>query len=104
MAEGPNPTRPGIGNHLGGPPPARDPANPRREIDRVFGVHAPVILGVPIELGHGCLPVESQLAEHVLRIWREDSPTPRGKCAIVCWSPMASIGTSLKTSWWRATC
>jgi hypothetical protein len=35
----------------------------------VFGVDAPVIEGLPIEVGHGCKSVEWQLAEHVRRIF-----------------------------------
>src|SRR5215471_8178554 len=66
-----NPTTPSI--PLGGPPPLLDPANPRRsDIDKVFGVHAPIICELPIEIGHGALKLEAQLAEHVLRIYRDD--------------------------------
>jgi hypothetical protein len=48
---GPNPTTPGPHNHLGGPP--RPPLT---------------IEGLTIEDGHGALPVEHQLADHLYRI------------------------------------
>lgn len=63
-----NPTTPGMHNHLHPPEALPDPSNPRKAIDRVFGVDAPIIEGIPIEVGHGSLPVEVQLAEHVARI------------------------------------
>ncbi len=63
-----NPTTPGIHNHLTPPARAHDPANPRKAVDRVFGDQAPIIEGLPIEVGHGALPTEAQLAEHVVRI------------------------------------
>jgi hypothetical protein len=72
MAERPdNKAVPGMHHHLGGRPPARDPATPRGEIDRVFGTEAPVICGCAIEVGSGAMPVEWQLAEHVVRIYRD---------------------------------
>jgi hypothetical protein len=55
-----------------GRPATGRPTNERREIDKVFGVDAPIICGLPIEVGSGALEVEQQLAEHVLRIRRED--------------------------------
>jgi hypothetical protein len=51
-----NPTKAGMQNHLGGP---------RRK--------PPTIEGLRLEDGHGHLPIEQQLAEHVLRIKYEDS-------------------------------
>jgi hypothetical protein len=67
-----NPTTPGSHNHLHPPVRPHDAANPRREIDKVFGDEAPVIEGLPIEVGHGAKPVEWQLAQHLLRVLRED--------------------------------
>jgi len=61
---------PGIGNHIS--PRRRPPDSSRKSIDAVFGEDAPVIEGLPIEIGVGALPVEEQLAEHALRIWRTD--------------------------------
>lgn len=71
MAETANPTTPGMHNHVGGRPPARDPANPRGEINSVFGVHAKVIEGCVIEDGHGAQSVEQQLAAYLARVQRE---------------------------------
>jgi hypothetical protein len=67
-----NPTTPGAHNHLGGRPPARDPANPRGDFDRVFGVDAPLICRCPIEVGSGARSTEWQLAQHLVRIRSED--------------------------------
>jgi hypothetical protein len=64
-----NPTTPGPHNHLGSRPAPRDPATEHRLIDKVFGVDAPIIETLPIEIGSGCMPVEWQLAEHVLRVF-----------------------------------
>lgn len=55
-----------------GRPPTGKPENHRVHIDQVFGVDAPVIEGVAIEVGSGAKSVEWQLAEHVVRISRED--------------------------------
>jgi len=63
-------TTPGLHNHLS---PRIRPADPsRRHIDAVYGEDAPVIEGIPIEIGVGALAREEQLAEHALRIWRTD--------------------------------
>jgi hypothetical protein len=48
------------------------PTNERRHIDQMYGTEAPIICGLPIEVGSGALEVEQQLAEHVLRVHRED--------------------------------
>jgi hypothetical protein len=72
MGDTANPTTPGPHNHLARLPAPRDPANPRAEIDRVFGIDASVIEGLPIEVGHGCKSVAWQLAEHVRRAWAEN--------------------------------
>jgi len=66
MGETATPTTPGIHNHLG----SRTVA--RTQFDRVFGVDAPITEGLPIEVGHGCKPVEWQLAEQVLRVFVEN--------------------------------
>jgi hypothetical protein len=50
---GPNPTRAGMENHLGGRP------RPPSKIEELL-----------IEDGHGHLPVEQQIAEHLVGIWR----------------------------------
>jgi hypothetical protein len=52
MADTANPTTPGAHNHLG-----HAPASPQ------------MIEGLRIEDGHGCKPIEWQIAEHVLRIF-----------------------------------
>lgn len=67
MAETVNPTKPGPHNHLGNRIAPRD--TPAPQIDKVFGVDAPIIEGLPIEVGHGCKSISWQLAEHVLRIF-----------------------------------
>lgn len=66
MGDTPHPTHPGPHNHIGS---AVKRAVPAPHIDRVFGVDAPIIEGLPIEVGHGCNPVPWQLAEHVARIF-----------------------------------
>jgi hypothetical protein len=66
MGDTPHPTRAGMHNHIGS---AVKRAVPAPHIDRVFGVDAPIIEGLPIEVGHGCNPVPWQLAEHVARIF-----------------------------------
>jgi hypothetical protein len=55
-----------------GRPATGKPINERRHIDQIFGTDARIIEGVAIEQGSGALEVEQQLAEHVLRIQRED--------------------------------
>jgi hypothetical protein len=72
MADGANPTMPGIHNHFRRPVRAHDPANPRKLVDRVFGDEAPIIEGLAIEVGHGALSPARQLAEHVVRIFRTE--------------------------------
>lgn len=67
-----NPTKPGIHNHLHRPVRPHDPANPRPAIDRVFGDEAPIIEGLPIEVGSGAPPAEAQLAQHVLHVHKRD--------------------------------
>ena len=64
MGDTANPTTSGMHNHLGPQAVPRDP-----QIDRVYGVDAPIIEGVPIEVGHGCKSAEWQLAEYVMRIF-----------------------------------
>src|ERR1700733_10831362 len=54
-----------------GRPATGKPTNERRDIDKVFGVDAPIICGLPIEVGSGALEVEQQLVEHVRRIQQE---------------------------------
>jgi len=72
MAETANPTTSGLHNHLHAPRQAHDPHSPRKVIDAVFGDEAPIIEGLPIEVGHGCLLLEDQLAEHVKRLWKTE--------------------------------
>ncbi len=61
-------TTPGMHNHI-----SRARADqPRRTIDAVFGVDAPIIAGLPIEVGHGAKSAEWQLAEHLVRIRSAD--------------------------------
>ena len=60
----------GIGTHIF--PPRRPPDPDRKVVDQIYGVNAPLIEGVPIEIGVGALAREEQLAEHALRIWRTD--------------------------------
>jgi len=63
-------TTPGIGNHIS---PRVRPADPgRRLIDQIYGEDAPLIEGVPIEIGVGALPREQQLADHVARVRETD--------------------------------
>ena len=60
----------GIGNHIS---PRRRPPDPsRKSIDAVFGEDAPVIEGIPIEIGVGALSVEEQLANNVARVRQDD--------------------------------
>ncbi len=72
MAETANPTTPGMHNHFNPQRRPHDPANPRKEIDRVFGEDARIIEGLPIEVGHGCRSVEDQLVQHLMRIKKTD--------------------------------
>jgi hypothetical protein len=62
MTDTPNPTTPGAHNHVGGP-------------KRLLPLS---VEGLMIEDGHGHLELEQQLAEHVLRIWREDGDAAWG--------------------------
>ena len=68
MGDKPNPTTPGPHNHLG----AKPRRSPDPQFDRVFGVDAPIIEDLPIEVGSGCHSVAWQLAEHVLRVFASD--------------------------------
>ena len=90
MAEGPNPTRPGRHNHVSPLVAPHDPAVGRRHIDQVFGVNAQIIEGVPIEDGHGCLPVETQLAEYARRLFVEN-----GRDAARAWLLQALANTTI---------
>jgi hypothetical protein len=69
MAEGPNPTRSGPHNHTS---PLSKDYQSRGDIDKVFGVDAPVICGCPIEVGSGARETEWQLAQHILRVRKEE--------------------------------
>jgi hypothetical protein len=68
MAEGPIPTSPGLHNHISRVPQGYQS---RGNVDKVFGVDAPVICGCPIECGSGARETEWQLAQHVLRVLKE---------------------------------
>jgi hypothetical protein len=68
MAEGPTPTSSGPHNHVS--PLPRDYQS-RGDVDKIFGVDAKIIEGLPIEQGSGCLLLEWQLAEHVMRIYHD---------------------------------
>jgi hypothetical protein len=67
MAEGPIPTRPGL-HHISRVPRGHQS---RGDVDKVFGVDAPVICGCPIECGSGARETEWQLAQHILRVLKE---------------------------------
>jgi hypothetical protein len=77
MARTANPTVPGAHNHLG-PRPRADVDNTRTAINSVFGADAHVIEGLPIEVGHGALEIEAQLAAHVARIVRDQGEEAAG--------------------------
>ena len=68
MAEGPIPTRPGLHHHISRVPRGHQS---RGDVDKVFGVDAPVICGCPIECGSGARETEWQLAQHILRVLKE---------------------------------
>ncbi len=61
-----------IHNHFNPQRRPHDPANPCKHIDRVFRDDTPIIEGLPIEVGHGCLPVANQLVNRVLAIQNTD--------------------------------
>jgi len=60
----------GIGTHIF--PPRRPPDPDRKLVDQIYGVDAPLIEGVPIEIGVGALSREQQLADHVAHIRQTD--------------------------------
>jgi hypothetical protein len=77
----------GMAAHLG-PPASHDPTNPRKHIDAAYGCEAPVICGLPIEVGSGAKSTEWQLARHLVRV-RVESGT---SAAVALFNELRAVG------------